>query len=165
MLHVNDVMKTLNRKSDSHKLTFNKILEKCNRAIERSAFIKNTSCFYEVPEFHIGSPLYNINDCVNYLHDALVNNGFLVKYFFPNIFYISWNNEEIEKEKHEQQNKLLQHTLIENKKMIGVDNKGKAGKAGQARVKTVQTTIKEKTRFAKSISEFKPSGKFTLDIS
>ena len=149
-------------------------------------------CFFEVPEFVIGYPLYNINECVNYIHDKLTSNGFLVKYYFPNILYISWSEDEIKYEKLMKQAQLLQHTQqqqITHDPFPLQQTATKPGKKkGQRAKKQLQTPSitsslltpkkkepetpdiipvnpKNKQKFIKSISDFKPSGKFVLDVT
>ena len=50
-------------------------------------------CFYNVPKYIFGIPLYDIKSCVMFLVTALVKNGFDVKYTHPNLLYISWQNK------------------------------------------------------------------------
>ncbi len=185
-LHLKDVLQTVKRRGEHHRVTFDKVLDKCNRLIERSVSIKNASCFYQVPEFMIGYPLYDINDCINYMYGILTKNGFLVKYYFPNVFYISWHEEEIENAKFQQRYNLLQHTQNTQHTQFNEANKtdtsngtkmidhaqqpkrigrgrgqgqGKGQGQGQVLVDTNQSQ-----KFVKSIRDFKPSGKFVLDL-
>lgn len=49
-------------------------------------------CFYLVPEFLIGVPLYKSADCMAYIIAKLRENGFIVKYTHPNLLFISWQH-------------------------------------------------------------------------
>jgi hypothetical protein len=54
--------------------------------------------FYEVPGFMMGFPLYNLDEALTYVIDALRKNGFLVQ-ILPEphigVLYISWDPEEL----------------------------------------------------------------------
>lgn len=44
----------------------------------------------------MGFPVYDLNSCLTYVIDSLKKNGFLVKYYFPKVVYVSWDYNEIE---------------------------------------------------------------------
>jgi hypothetical protein len=46
--------------------------------------------YYDVPQYVVGLPLFNINECIDFILKQLTNNGFEVKYHFPKMLYISW---------------------------------------------------------------------------
>jgi hypothetical protein len=48
--------------------------------------------YFEVPEFIIGKPVYKLNDCIKFIIISLSNRGFSIKYFFPRVLYVSWEN-------------------------------------------------------------------------
>jgi hypothetical protein len=74
--------------------TFKKILTKIQKKIKTVARMKqnNTFCFYVVPEFIFGCPKYNIQECISYILEKLVDNGFHIKYTHPNLLFISWKH-------------------------------------------------------------------------
>jgi len=47
-------------------------------------------CWYQVPEFFVNLPVYNVDKCTKYLKIKLENNGFEVDFFKPNILYVNW---------------------------------------------------------------------------
>ena len=49
-------------------------------------------CWFVIPEFILGLPKYNIELCTQYLMEKLDDNGFIVKYTYPNLLFISWNH-------------------------------------------------------------------------
>lgn len=77
---------------------FNIILEKCHKKIKNIAESGGMNTFYEIPHFILGLPLYNINNCIEYIVKSLKNNGLLVYTSTKqiNIIYISWNPEDID---------------------------------------------------------------------
>ena len=48
--------------------------------------------YYEVPEFLIGKPLYKLNDCIKFIIFSLSERGFSIKFHFPRVLYVSWEN-------------------------------------------------------------------------
>lgn len=74
---------------------YQKILEKCHYKIKTTSKTPNNlkCCFYNVPKYVFGIPLYDIKSCIMYLVTALVKNGFDVKYTHPNLLFISWQNK------------------------------------------------------------------------
>ena len=240
-LTVSDLNNIISTKSDNRKQSFQKILEMMFSRIEKAAELSQLCCFFEVPEFVLGYPIYDINDCIKYIIAKLNKNGFLIKYFFPRILYISWNIDEIKQvqivnrlndvkkqtkqlqnmpktplgrfldqlppppptqtvsqsqsqipnmQQTHQQPKymMLQHhqpLAIEgnlpvshiqqdqtktqpsnNIKSVVANKTTKTNqpKTKQHRVKFHSQSIQQSKKFIKSISEFKPSGKFVLDL-
>jgi len=48
-------------------------------------------CFFQIPEYIAGLPLYNITECVMYILNLLHDKGFNARYCDPYMLYISWN--------------------------------------------------------------------------
>jgi len=84
------------KKEHSKHAIFDKIIEKCHMKIKKSALIGGMNIFFEVPYYIYGTPLYKIEDCINYIVTALRNNGLFVQILSEpnnNILYISWKPE------------------------------------------------------------------------
>lgn len=73
---------------------YKKILARVHNKIRITARTKHNEhhLFYLVPEFIFGIPRYDVNTCISYIIDKLVENGFQVKYTHPNLLFISWNH-------------------------------------------------------------------------
>jgi hypothetical protein len=92
--------KDLNRLIEQRKLersaVFNAIFEMVTKKIVKYANNERFRCVFEVPDFVLGHPLYNITDALKYLINRLRNDCKLhVKYYFPKVLYISWDMEEV----------------------------------------------------------------------
>lgn len=98
-LNIFDLHSIINKKNEIKYECYDFILEKIHKKIVQACENKKTICCYEVPDFIIGFPLINLNECIIYLIDALKKNGFIVQYFLPNIIYISWDINDVEKTK------------------------------------------------------------------
>ena len=86
---------------------YDKVLKKCHEKIKKTAKLpgKNTNCFYVVPTYIYGVPRNQIENCIVYIVQSLIKNGFQVYYTHPNLIYISWfnrsNSIEYKKDKKE----------------------------------------------------------------
>lgn len=88
---------------DKKKLViFDEIITKCHNKIKFTAKNGGYCIFFEIPYFIIGKPLYNIQECTNYIINSLKKNGLFVSLLAPpnnNIIYISWNPDDLNKRK------------------------------------------------------------------
>jgi hypothetical protein len=100
-LSLKDVRDVQNKRDKKREEAFDYILNMAYRHIHKcvSTLRSTYFCFYEIPEFVLGFPLFDLNECVTYLHNRLVKGGFQVKYFFPNVLMISWGSARPKKEK------------------------------------------------------------------
>tara|TARA_Y100000996_G_scaffold341659_1_gene278993 strand:+ start:1588 stop:1920 length:333 start_codon:yes stop_codon:yes gene_type:complete len=76
-LYKNITQKNKKKEDDKIKI-YDKILKKCQ---QRIIYISNNNmyeCFFEIPTFQFGCPLYNKMECANYIIDKLTNGGFQV---------------------------------------------------------------------------------------
>jgi len=97
--------KNKNRELQKIKI-FNAILSKCEKKIKMYANNDKFECYFEVPKFYIGAPLYNVDECAYFILHKL-KTKFKVHYFAPSdliklginnninditgIIYISWH--------------------------------------------------------------------------
>jgi len=95
MLNIDDLHQKDQEKTTRKFEVYQKILEKCHNKITSTSRHSNNMgfCFYNVPKYIFGIPLYDIKSCVMFLVSALVKNGFDVKYTHPNLLFISWQNK------------------------------------------------------------------------
>jgi hypothetical protein len=114
-LNILDLHRNITMKKQKRIECFEKVVELCHKKIVSSSDNKKTRIFYEVPEFILGYPLYDINDCIRHVMDALQSNGFIVTYYFPRYLYVSWDLDEIE-----------EHKAMSKKNKNGMQKKGPA---------------------------------------
>ncbi len=80
------------REKDLRRLELYKsILGKVYKKIKTSATNEESFCFYEVPEYIYGTPLYNMKDCIIFILNSLHEKGFSAKYVDPFLVFICWN--------------------------------------------------------------------------
>ena len=89
-MNIYDLYRTIQHKKQKRVRSYDAVLSKCYSHIQKAADSELFQTFFEVPVFLVGVPLFDLNQCTAYIITQLRNNGFLVKYFFPKILYISW---------------------------------------------------------------------------
>ena len=91
MLNIDELNNSIKKKETQKNLIYDNILKKCHHKIKKTSEASSHGhCFYIIPEYIYGYPLYNFKACIIYLFKTLIKNGFDVKYTHPNLLYISW---------------------------------------------------------------------------
>lgn len=101
-INILDLHRSINEKKMRTNECFDKILDICHKKIQAGADSQKMNCFIEVPSYVFGYPIFNFNNCIEYVYNSLKKNGFLVKYYFPKYLYVSWDFEEINENKRAQ---------------------------------------------------------------
>ena len=103
-LNIYDLYRNINEKKDKKNVCYNEVLYKIHDKIKRATEKERYKLVYEIPEVVFGLPSYDLNMCIAYIMKQLRSNGFLVKYYFPKILYISWDPREIRDYKKQKNN-------------------------------------------------------------
>jgi len=90
-IDMKELYSTINQKTLKRMELYDSILKKCHSRILYNSGLQRTYCFYQVPEFVIGTPLYDIIELRNYVMNSLKTNGFDILYVEPNWLFIYWN--------------------------------------------------------------------------
>ena len=93
-LNINELHGSIHRRKVKRLELYNSILEKIHHRIKYNADLEKTYCFYNIPGFIIGVPLYDIKELTTFIITALKKNGFKLLYIDPNWLFISWGIEE-----------------------------------------------------------------------
>jgi hypothetical protein len=194
MLSVHEINRLMENKRREKLATYEKIYEQCQKRILKYATNDKYRCFFEVPEFILGLPVFNINSVTLYVIEKLTNSGFMVKYYFPKHLYISWDLDEISGKKPQFgqiQNvapKVLQpppRLSLLNKQPLfppppittRLISKNSPNNTNNNIImphnptfdlpfpqSTYNTNTNTNSKFIKSIADYKPSGKICLNI-
>ena len=89
-LNINNLYETMYERNLKRYEKFDGILLKIHNRIKYNAGKEKTYCFFQIPEFIIGTPLYNINDLKLYIIESLKKDGFQLMYIDPNWLFITW---------------------------------------------------------------------------
>ena len=90
-IDMKELYSTINQKTLKRMELYDSILKKCHSRILYNSGLQRTYCFYQIPEFVIGTPLYDIMELRNYIMNSLKTNGFDILYVEPNWLFIYWN--------------------------------------------------------------------------
>ena len=109
MININELFLDKQEKEKNKNEIYDNVLKQCHKRILRSVKLNpyDNYCFYIIPKFIFGVPLYNTNNCIYYLINNLTKNGFNIKYTHPNLLIITWN-----KQKEQKSNLLLEPKSI-----------------------------------------------------
>ena len=136
-LNILELHRTINEKNMRKTETYEKVLESCHRKITLGSQTRQLRCMFEVPEYIPGYPIFDLNSCIKFVMATLKASGFLVKYYFPKILYISWDFDEI-REDSKPKNTL--NALIsngQNKNTQNISNSPKIQNNGQGQQYTI----------------------------
>lgn len=92
-INLHDLKKTTETINVKRAMVFDRILEMCHGKIKRTAYTHRAECYYTIPEYVVGLPLYNRKDCIEYVVDALRTNGFKVEEVSSVCIRIDWSDE------------------------------------------------------------------------
>lgn len=92
MLSLSELAKIRKKKLIGKTKTYDEILKKCHNQIRHMAHRDQVFCYYLVPLYVMGLPLYDINACIVYLLKNLKKKGFEVQMTNSQTIYISWKH-------------------------------------------------------------------------
>ena len=75
---------------------FEKVYASCETMIKNASKQDLMQCLFRVPDFVLGIPPYNLEECIQYLIARVEKGGFFVQYYFPNVIHISWDIKDLE---------------------------------------------------------------------
>ncbi len=119
-LNINKLYETARKKELSKYENFDKILTRCHNKITHYAENKKTECLYNIPEFIIGTPLFDRTELQEYILSSLIKNGFLVTKYPGFNIYISWDIKNKQKKKQSMKKRdTTEYRFIEDYKPSG----------------------------------------------
>ena len=93
-LNLDELYERTRETSQTKIKTYQKILARIHSRIKAISRQRNNNkfCMFVIPEFILGIPRYDIAECTNYVIEKLTDNGFQLKYTYPNLLFISWQH-------------------------------------------------------------------------
>ena len=179
-ISLDDLYKQKKQNNDNKTITYNRILKRIHTKIKLISRQKNNMCFcaYVIHEFVLGLPRYDVAACTAHIIQKLKENGFLVKYTYPNLLFISWGHY-IPSYQRDQYRKQTGQTIDEHGNIISRNDfddinsiKGNMSNRGNKdskrndynalllKNKNGGLSNKNKITTFKNISNYKPTGKF-----
>lgn len=99
MVKADKLIKEQEERDERKKITFNKVFLKIEKKIILASAANYYYCWYSIPEFIIGLPMYSLKGCKEYIENELKKNKFKTEFFEPNIIFVNWFPEEKTKDK------------------------------------------------------------------
>jgi len=94
MFNVNEIKKFIHEREKGRLKVYEEVLDLCNHRIQTAVLRDEPFALFVVPDFILGKPKYNYANCIEYVIFRLKQNGFSVKYHYPNALQISWGKTD-----------------------------------------------------------------------
>tara|TARA_B110000977_G_scaffold200625_1_gene291867 strand:+ start:604 stop:891 length:288 start_codon:yes stop_codon:yes gene_type:complete len=91
MVTASELLKEQENKRKKKEKTFKKIYKNLEKRIIIANSANHNSIWFEIPEFILGVPIYNVIDCKDYIQTKLEKNEFSSKFFEPKYLSIDWS--------------------------------------------------------------------------
>lgn len=145
---------------------YDQILNQIQVRIKTTSELPGTPNYllYTVPPFILGLPAIDLQDCIVYIVHQLRTSGFMIRFTYPNLLYISWAHYE--QEYMREQNPITQAM----KAPVNSSKKGAGGKRGSGGSTTKVTFAPDLGNIGgapaapRSAAEYKPPESFMEGI-
>ncbi len=96
MMQVGDLYTKRQNRDKARLKAYNQMLETIYHRVKVTSQLPTGQTFllYNIPNFILGLPRIDLQDCVVYLVYQLRASNFEVRYTYPNLLYISWGHHE-----------------------------------------------------------------------
>jgi hypothetical protein len=152
---VYDIHKEQKEKEDKNIKIYNIILKKLFQKIKLTVKTTyNNYCFFQLPEYLQGYPLYNMTKCLWYITNILHAKGFHSKYCNDHIIFIKWKEREEDLKLQNLSNVGLLKSEPEKNQNYRQTNQQQTSNQYK-----LQSSLQKKNKF-RSINDYKPKGDF-----
>jgi len=90
MVKAQDLINSQKEREKIKYKTFSKIYSNIEKKITMASSSNFYYVWYEIPEFIIGLPFYNLEECKTCVIKQLTDNGFTIEKFEVNLILITW---------------------------------------------------------------------------
>jgi hypothetical protein len=181
-INIYDLYRNIQMKKQKRFVSYDKVFERCCHRIQQAAENEQMKVLFEIPEFIMGLPIYDITKCTAYIMTKLRNSGFFVNYFFPRILYISWDIKEVKAVNHELARSLTMKDELEElvppfkphqalppapsqPLLLPPERRRLTDAAAPPQHHSLDSMIVPRTQLPAGLTRYKPSGKFVLNLS
>ena len=177
-VNVFDLYRNIHQKKMKRLSGYDAVLQKCYGRVRQANALDQMRIMFEVPDFILGVPLYDIQRCMAYMIHQLRTHGFVVTYYFPRILYVSWDPRDLP----EAQKTKAKHILtpayeapsqaVDAPPLTAPTPAAAFGPMGP-RMRAVPSTTGggggggrgARSSIPEYMTTYKPSGKFVLDLT
>ena len=89
--NIQEIHKKQKDKEKNRVKIYEIISARCFKKIKETSLNEDTYCFFRLPEYIPGLPIYNMTECVIHLLNILHEKGFNARYCDHFLIFISWN--------------------------------------------------------------------------
>jgi hypothetical protein len=89
--NINDIHKKQKEREINRVKIYERIASRCFKKIKEVSANEDVYCFFRLPEYIPGYPIYNMTECVMFLLNLLKEKGFSARYCDGFMLYITWN--------------------------------------------------------------------------
>ena len=90
MVKASELVKEQTDRDEEKKKIYKKIYKRVQHKIMNASHSNLYECYYDIPEFILNLPLYNMNNCKEYLIKKLQKDEFNVINYTMNVLWICW---------------------------------------------------------------------------
>jgi len=90
-ININKLRNEVEEREKRKTKVYDKILNLCyQRILNNNKQTDDYACTYIIPNVVFGLPLYDVDECIKFVIDKLIDKGFEVYFAFPTTLHISW---------------------------------------------------------------------------
>jgi hypothetical protein len=89
--NINEIHKKQKEREVNRIKIYEYISSRCFKRIKEVSENEDVYCFFKLPEYIPGYPIYNMTECVMFLLNLLKEKGFNARYCDGFMIYITWN--------------------------------------------------------------------------
>lgn len=162
-INIDDLYEKNQRRDLKQLSIFNKILNRIHRRINTTSRNKRVDKYiwFTIPEYIFGEPVYDKAECIAYVVAKLEDNGFFIKFVYPNTLFVSWENWVPTYKRNEIKKKMGlivdEHGNVVDKVSKDVDSEENIN-AGMLNDRTAGASSAKETKQYKPIHQYKPTG-------
>lgn len=133
-ININKLRNEVEEREKRKTKIYEKILNLCyNKILNNNKQNDDYTCTYTIPPVVFGLPLYNVDECVSFVMNKLIEKGFEIVFAFPTTIHISWkpadkyNNCKIQNTQNTQYIKYIENiqNINKDKQLYVSQNKNK----------------------------------------
>jgi hypothetical protein len=122
-LTVTDIHQQMKQKIMNRIEVYNVLLNRCYKKIQDATKKNNTFCFFQIPTFIMGRPLYDLNSCVQYIHKKLLEGSYNISFLDAQTMCIQWTVPKFNWEELEPTYLALPAPPIESRISYGIESR------------------------------------------
>jgi hypothetical protein len=92
MVKASELVREQKKREEEKKKVYDKIYQKIEKKIQMASNMNFFQITYEIPEYALGIPIYDLAECIKYVDKKLIKNEFKTSWD-RNIVYVNWQED------------------------------------------------------------------------